>query len=411
MVALNEDFRREEHSRLTPTRSIDTNCLFDDDDYSLDSSVNKKARVLIIGSSETSITSSLEEQDYEVKTITNGFDALAKAPGYKPDLIISEIIMPGIDGLVVCESLKQLPEFEHVPFIFLTGRADKNSVVRGLHAGASDYITKPFDRQEALARIQNHLTIRKLTLEKEENNRILNEKNEALRKANEYKVKLLGVATHDLKGPISAINGIAHFLSDGTLGKLTPEQKEAVGQIISACGGMHALAEDLLNISNVERNHIVLDKKEHNIAKVIEEITQLCVFSAAQKGITMRFESADVNDTIALDEMQVKRVLQNFISNAIKFSSSGTEITVRLQREYDHVVVRVEDEGPGVPAEEQSKLFTEYGQTSVKPTGDEVSTGLGLNICRKLVEAHGGSIGMENLEPKGACFFFTLPLQ
>lgn len=353
----------------------------------------------------TIISGKLKKHDFEILQASSGLEALETIKTVTPDLILLDVMMDGIDGMETCRRIKAQKEFAQVPIIFLSGKADKEHVVAGLSCGASDYITKPFDAGEAIARIKNHLKISQLSLEKEK-------ANQQLQQANAAKDKLLGVTSHDLKNPLSAIRGLGEYLASGQFGSLNEEQTEMINQIIDASNGMLDLVNDLLCLSVLEGNSCQPKLQENELSSFVYQLTKQMSVNAAKKNINLEcHEDPTLACFTQFDDRLIRRVVQNFVGNAIKFSPANTTISVRVYATESGFSVEVDDGGPGVPQDEQHKLFQEYGQTSVKTTGGESSTGLGLSICKKIVEAHQGTVGMKNLEPKGARFFFTLPKQ
>lgn len=364
-----------------------------------------QSRIVIVDDCDTSrkiIARKLSNDGYEIIEFTSGIEALTKVPEIEPDLVLMEISMDGLDGLVVCESLKQMSHLANVPIIFLTKLADKKNVVRGLQSGAADYIIKPFDTEEAIARINTHLKIRQLNLE---TIRV----NKELIQANKAKDKMLRVTTHDLKNPLNSIRGIMDFMMQGEGGPISEEQKEMITHVGHAAESMIELVEDLLDQAAIDAGALVLNKGLDDFSNLANEVVALNQSNAKEKEIRIRFQNQATATHLTYDKRQIRRVLQNLISNAIKFSTANTTVKVKLGQTQNEVYIFVDDEGPGVPPEEQGRLFTEFGQTSVSATAGESSTGLGLSICKKIIEAHQGKIWMQNLEQKGARFAFSLP--
>ena len=332
-----------------------------------------------------------------------GEAALELYSTFLPDLVLLDVMMPGINGYQTCQQLKQQLGDACAPVIFITAKNESDDIVEGLLAGGVDYLPKPFRPKEALARIRVHVQ-----------NRILHEQQnqlvEQLSHANAAKNRLLGMAAHDLRNPLASIRALSEFLSDGTVGPLTAEQLDLVGTIHETSQSMLTLVNELLDLSVIQSGELKLYREEHSLADLIAKSVGIANLNAATKGTTLVFAPSLVGKTL-LDEEKIKQVVANLLSNAVKFSPPGSVIRIGLQAEDGKAVVRVRDQGPGIPAGEHGKLFQDFGRTSVKPTGGEKSTGLGLAICKKLVEAHNGRICADN-EPDGGCTFkFSLPLK
>lgn len=343
----------------------------------------------------------LERQDFQVFTAASGEEGIRMIPEVQPDLVLLDIMMEGMDGLETCKKLKEMPECANVAIIFMTGKTDSDTILQAFSEGASDYITKPYRIKEAMARIETHLKVRSLL--QQHQNFI-----KALTQANTEKSKFLGIASHDLKNPLVSINGLAHFLASGKFGNLSSTQAEMASSIYEASEAMLALVNDLFDVALIETGQLSVEIDEVDLHSLVRTSINLYRVTAEKKGIEIDFVKREIPDKVRCDKRQVRRVMDNLLSNAIKFSESGTKITVILESDHNWVFFRVADQGPGIPEDEFDILFESFGKTSVKPTGGESSTGLGLNICKKVMLAHGGDIFAENLPEQGAQFSVQL---
>ena len=226
---------------------------------------------------------------------------------------------------------------------------------------------------------------------------------------NQLKNKFLGIAAHDLRNPITSIKGFSELLLGEDIGALTEEQKEFITIIHDACHDMLILLNDLLDISVIESGKLELRFKSGQLKQSIEERIRLNEIIAQKKGIMIHTKLSEMPEAI-FDSERIGQAVDNLISNAIKFSSSGSKIHVILDRKGNMAKVSIQDEGPGISSEDQLKLFGEFQKLGNQPTGGEKSTGLGLAIVKKIIEAHGGSVGVESQIGKGSTFSFTIPL-
>lgn len=330
----------------------------------------------------------LERSGFEIDEAASGEEALRQIEESPPDLILLDVVMDGIDGFHTCRKIKAIEKMAEVPIVFVTGRSDTGSIVEGLNAGGNDYITKPINRHEALARIRNHLKMRKLM-------RMQAEFIDGLKKANLAKNRVIGVASHDLRNPIASIRGLSEFLLES--GPLNPDQREIATTIQTTSDTMLNLVEELLDLSVIESGEERTDFEPCNISEILSSSIGIYQFTANKKSIEIEMkEIGDVPDLLLLDKMQFRRLTDNLLSNAVKYSPLETKVTVCIEAEGETLRIIVEDEGPGIPEEEMHKLFTDFGKTSVQPTGSETSTGLGLSICKKIAEVHKGSIHAAN---------------
>jgi signal transduction histidine kinase len=217
------------------------------------------------------------------------------------------------------------------------------------------------------------------------------------------------MAAHDLRNPIGHILTCSDFLREELANVFTEEQLDFLSIIQSSSKFMLQLVEDFLDVSSIESGHLHLDRGISDPCKLLEHNVRLNAMLAQKKHIQVTLQIEGPLPALALDEGKIAQVLNNLISNAIKFSEHGTTVAVRAVAEGSGVRIAVRDQGPGIPEGEHSKLFQPFGKTSVRSTSGESSTGLGLAIVRKIVEGHGGRIWVESLVGVGSVFIFTLP--
>lgn len=334
----------------------------------------------------------------------SGEQALEVYATSQPDLVLLDVTMPGIDGFETCRRLRARYGEKCAPVVFITARSDSDDVVEGLGAGAVDYLPKPFKPKEVLARIRSHLQ-----------NRILSEQQkllvEQLRQANQAKNKFLGMAAHDLRNPLASIRGIAEFLREGAVGPLNADQLDLVGTIHGASTSMLDMVNELLDVATIESGELKLHRGNHDLAELVTKAVAMINREAAKKGTQIVFEPHSAPVMLPIDPAKMKQVIDNLLTNGVKYSPPGSTITISVSRNdaAGTCSLAVRDQGPGIPDDERDKLFKDFSRLSSQPTGGEKSTGLGLAICRKIVEAHRGSIGAENLPAGGCEFRVTLP--
>jgi two-component system, sensor histidine kinase and response regulator len=344
----------------------------------------------------------LRTEGYTLADAGSGERALEVYEAFRPDLVVLDVMMSGLNGFDTCRALRQRYGDETAPVIFITAKSDSDDVVEGLNVGGVDYLLKPFRAKEALARIRTHLQIRLLS---EQQKSLVDQ----LSKANSAKNKFLGMAAHDLRNPLASIRGLAEFLRDGVVGPLTSDQLDLVNTIHDASQSMLVMVNELLDVATIESGELKINPESHNLTELIEKSIYLANIDAAKKGTTITFDAQGRAPLLPLDAAKMKQVIDNLLSNAVKYSPPGSAITVDLRQGEKAWSFAVKDQGPGIPEDERHKLFKDFGRLSVQPTGGEKSTGLGLAICRKIVEAHHGTIAAENLPQRGCEFRVTLP--
>ncbi len=338
----------------------------------------------------------LERSGFVVDEADSGEGAIECIESNEPDLILLDVVMDGIDGFNTCRKIKQMPSLKEVPIVFVTGRSDTSSIVEGLDAGGCDYITKPINRHEALARIRNHLKMRVLM-------RFQRDFIDGLKKANFAKNRIIGMASHDLRNPLASIRGLSEFLAES--GPLNEDQIEIIETIQSTSSSMLHLVDELLDLSVIESGEEHSEAEPCQLCEVVSSSLNIYQFTANKKSIKLELEDRGMPDLLMLDKTQFRRLMDNLLSNAVKYSPLGSFIRVVTEHVDGVLKIAIEDEGPGIPEHEMHKLFTDFGKTSVQPTGNETSTGLGLAICKKIAESHRGRVYAENREDRSGARF------
>jgi len=347
------------------------------------------------------ISSILRPEGFVTRETDSGEAALEVFREFNPDLVLLDVVLPGINGFETCRRLKADPAAASVPVIFITAKNQPDDIVEGLEAGGVDYVVKPFQPRETIARIRTHLHVRMLM---DQQVHLIDD----LSKANAAKNHFLGIAAHDLRNPLTSIRGLSEFMVDGSAGELSDDQRAMIRSMHGATTVMLDLLNELLDISIIESGEMRLDLTPTNFADIVADAVFLNGITAARKQMKIAYRSLKPERPLLVDARKIRQVVDNLLSNAIKFSPPGTIITVEIIDHGDRQSVSVRDQGPGIPPDEMDVLFQSFGKTSVRPTGGEKSTGLGLAICRKIAVAHQGTISAANLPAGGADFRLTL---
>ena len=327
----------------------------------------------------------LSTAGYSLMVAEDGEEALSQTKLTCPSLILLDIMMPGIDGFETCRRLKTADATRDIPVIFMTALADTAEKVRAFNAGAVDYITKPIQHAEALARINTHLTLCLLRRE--------------LEKELALKQKFMRIAAHDLRNPLCLI------LMAGAQARrknAPPAIAEQLENIDFSARQMQSIIDTFLNVQKPGTGRVNLNVLAQAVVSQNEPAAQ-------NKGISLRLEAAEPLPVVSTEAGHAYQALTNYVSNAVKFLSPGNHIIVRTHAREKSVRIEVQDDGPGVPASERRALFTEYVRLSVRPTAGEESTGLGLSIVKQLIESQGGAVGADFPAEGGSVFWFELP--
>ena len=283
-----------------------------------------------------------------------------------------------------------------------------NEQANALRAAVKDLTLREREAEERDARVYEELT--RLNNELAAAQRELAKKNAELARLNEQKNQFIGLAAHDLRNPLQVVAVYSQFLLDDAAGRLAPEQLDFVGAIQRSSDFMLALVDDLLDVSKIESGRLGLELSEVDLARLVGRNVEANRRLAERKEINILFEAPADLPALRLDAWKIEQVLNNLLSNAVKFSPRGSTVEVGLARGADgSALLRVRDEGPGVPAGELENLFKPFSRTSVRGSEGEKGTGLGLAIVKRIVEGHGGRIAVESAPGAGATFAVSLP--
>ncbi len=363
--------------------------------------IHKTGNILVVDDSRTTrhiLKYFFAKNGYNVYSAENGVEAVSVMEKTGMDIVVTDCYMPKMDGFALTHKMRKDDAHRQIPVIMLTASGNKSDVLKGLAAGANDFLLKPFDESELLARVTSHLKAKRLFDQ-------LEEEKEALRKISKEKDKLLGCAAHDLRNPISSIKGYTDLLLEEDLDEAAA--KQFLGIIHDASDGMLRLLEDLLEAYTLESGIVTLNKQTGNLGELVQRRIAIATVLASQKKITIHHSPPEVDADF--DASKIGQVLDNILANAIKFTMPGKNIYVSLEDYITTVKVVVRDEGVGIPDAEKSLLFKPFSRLSVKPTGNEKSTGLGLAICDRIIKAHGGEMGIESKVGVGSVIYFSIP--
>lgn len=406
MVARSTDF--DETQALQKTNTEDTPV------------IPQKRKLLVVDDDpfvRSMLREILESGGYSVETASNGIVALEQYFSH-PDisLIISDVNMAEMNGLEFIRELRK--KNSEIPIIMLTVNTEISVALEAIKGGANDYLLKDENILETIL-----LSVKK-TLEKHDlkiqNLRLMEDlaqKNEELERSNKELIELsqtksrfLRIAAHDLRNPLGGIIGLSEILLNETEETTEEERREYLETIHNASKEMLTLLNDLLDLSVIESGKLELQLRMESLRSLIESRIKISRVIAEQKKITIQTNLADTPDTL-FDAARIAQVFDNLMSNAIKFSPEGSCIHVGLEQEDDMLTVSIKDEGPGISEEDQGKLFQEFERLKTRPTHGEKSTGLGLVIAAKMVEAHQGMIEVQSKPGLGSVFRFKLPIK
>jgi len=365
-----------------------------------------KQKILIVDDipSNIQILAEAMRKDYQIIFATNGEEALRIAmTDQPPDLILLDIMMPDIDGYKVCQYLKNEDKTKDIPIIFITAKSEETDETKGFEYGGVDYIIKPFSIPIVKARVQTHIELKR-------KRDMLKDMADRLEQLNQTKNKFLGIAAHDLRSPLGSVRGFSRLLIDELAGLLSSDQQEFLDIIYQQSKHMLALVDDLLDVAVIESGNLDLRLSKDNVIEMIEKRIRLFQHKFNKKHLDVKTNFDSIPE-IAFDRIRISQVIDNLLSNAIKFSPEHGKIYVHANNLEDTIRIDVIDEGPGIPIEHQPHIFGAFQKFRKKQAGSEKSTGLGLSIVKRIIEAHEGAINVLSAPGRGTTMRVTLPIR
>lgn len=346
----------------------------------------------------------LTNEKFKVITASNGREALTQAVNAHPDLILLDVMMPEMNGFEVAEKLKADPETQNIPIIFLTALNTTADIVKGFKVGANDFISKPFNKEELVIRVNHQISLIAAK-------RIILRQTEELRKTIMGRDKLYSVIAHDLRSPMGSIKMVLNMLilslPAEQIGK---EMYDMLSMANQSTEDVFALLDNLLKWTKSQIGKLNVVHQDFDINENIASVLEIFNLVAGVKNIKVNFPVQDKIEVHADIDM-MKTIMRNLLSNAIKFSYNDSEILVDAVVEGDMAVVSVKDSGKGMSEEDQKKLLNTETHFSKYGTNNEEGSGLGLLLCLDFAMKNGGRLWFESEEGKGSTFFFSVPLK
>lgn len=343
----------------------------------------------------------LEVEGYEVELVSDGTSALKQLTQSPPDLILLDVMMPGMDGYEVTRHIRRNPEIPYIPILLLTAHIEV-SVVEGLDAGADDFIRKPFDQDELLARVRSLLRLK----------HSIDEQRKMARMREDFVSRL----THDLRTPLVASDRMLNLFLQEVFCQISPEMKQAIAAMIRSNHNLLEMVNNLLEVYRFEAGKKTMQVDSCDVKEIVEEVVQELSPLAMEKGLSLEVDTSnlDKNGTrpavVMGDKLELRRVVSNLIGNAIKFTDTGgVNICIcEASTSSNHqasVVIDVKDTGYGISPEDQLVLFERFRQGKNKRAG----SGLGLHLSQRIIESHQGTITVSSELGKGSVFSVRIP--
>ncbi len=346
------------------------------------------------------------EGNFSLVMVSDGKSAIRKAKTNYFDLILLDIMMPGMDGYEVCNILKSYPTTKDIPVIFLTALNRPKDIQKAFRYGAVDYILKPFSREELISRVNLHISLKRTREE------LIKAKRSA-EAAAEAKAIFLANMSHELRTPMNGIIGMVDILKRT---KLTDAQYEYLNIIESSGENLLSIINDILDLSKIEAGHMELETIPFSLHDEVRRVANIMQVIANKKKLSVKLHiGKEVPPYVKGDPVRMKQIIINLVNNAIKFTEKGN-ITISVEKKSAEdgkaqILFKIMDTGIGISPEGQKKLFQSFSQVDKSTTRKYGGTGLGLMISKNLTQMMGGEIGVESVEGIGSTFWFTISME
>jgi two-component system, sensor histidine kinase and response regulator len=349
----------------------------------------------------------LADEGYDIRTAANGEAALQQIKCDPPDLLLLDVMMPGMDGYEVTRRIRQNPNLPFIPIVLVTAH-DDSDLVEGLDIGADDFIRKPVNADELLARVRSLLRLK----------RSIDLQTEMAKRQEDFVMRL----THDLRTPLVAADRMLHLFQSEAFCSLSPDMLEAIAVMIRSNENLLQMVNTLLEVYRYDAGYKTLTFSICNVVEMLQDVVSELQLLAQEKGLNLNLDGAIFMQSeqpkvlVRGDRLELRRVFTNLVGNALKFTKQGS-ITVRvaeqeipaMERQSDaptsSIVVEVEDTGPGISQADQAVIFERFRQGKDKRAG----SGLGLYLSRRILEAHQGQVMVHSELGKGSVFTVRLP--
>lgn len=346
----------------------------------------------------------LTNEKFMIATANNGRHALEQVEATNPDLILLDVMMPDMNGFEVAQKLKANPQTADIPIIFLTALNSTADIVKGFQVGANDFISKPFNKEELIIRVNHQIS---LVAAK----RTILRKTEELRHVIAGRDKLYSVIAHDLRSPMGSIKMVLNMLIlNLPIEKIGEEMYELLTMANQTTEDVFSLLDNLLKWTKSQIGNLNVVYQDVDLVEVMDGVVQIFSMVANLKKINIHIEKPErliVNGDIDM----VKTIMRNLLSNAIKFSKENSDVWVKMENVDGDAVVSVQDHGCGINEEGQKKLLHTDTHFSTFGTNNEEGSGLGLLLCQDFVVKNGGKLWFTSKEGEGSTFYFSIPLK
>lgn len=344
----------------------------------------------------------LTNEKFQICTASNGRECIEKTKSERPDLILLDVMMPDLNGFDTAVILKNDPETANVPIIFLTALNTPSDLVQGFKVGASDFLTKPFNKEELIVRVMQQISLVAAR-------RIIMEQNEELRHTISNRDKMYSVIAHDLRSPMASIRMVLNlFVSAVSPDMIGRDLYDLIDKANRESEETHSLLDNLLKWTKSQTGRLNVVYQDFEINDVVLGVVDIFVIIAETKHIRLNCNLGTENLKVHADTDMLNTVIRNFLSNAIKFSNENSTIDITVARSGDFARISVRDHGVGISEDRLASLFSS-GKTTYG-TKNEEGSGLGLQLCKDFAVKNGGDVEVESVHGEGSTFSVLIPL-
>lgn len=359
-------------------------------------------KILVVDDEPTSfdvVEGVLYREPYTLHYASSGTEALRRLDSLKPDLVLLDMMMPLMDGASVCRQLRENPDWRHIPVIMVTALSSKEDLYNCLEAGADDFVGKPVNALELRARVRAMLRIKSQYDE-------LVAARERVEQLSRSREEMAHAIVHDLRHPVTSMLFACELLLQASLDDPLMQRLHVMKAEAQRLGEMLNM---LLLTAKMEAHHLTLQREAVDLSELIRDTLLPWRDAATQKQVQLQQVGDREPPMLNLDTGLLRRVLDNLITNALKYAPPESQITVGLETEAEAIVLTVADQGQGVDPQWSETIFNRFETGDALGSGSE-HIGLELAFCRQAVQAHGGSLSVSANAPKGAVFSVRLPL-